>query len=232
MVSLEDAVIARLHKGGDRFEILVDPHAAEQVIEGKAEAIIPCLAIDAVFSDSKKGTHASTESLQKHFSTTDVETIAKEIILKGEIQLTTEQRREMQEQKKKRIVDMIVRNAMDPKTKAPHPRTRIELAMDEAKIHIDPFKSVNQQVKTVIEILRPLIPISMEHVRISVKIPPEYVGKAYGAVRSTGTLEQEDWQSDGSWLGIVKLPAGMQIDFYDRLNTLTKGNVETRILMK
>lgn len=230
MVSLDKAVIARMHKGADRFEVLVDPHLAESMHEGKDVDVLSALAIDAIFSDSKKGTHAPVESLQKHFNTTDIVIIAKEIILKGEMQLTTEQRREMQEQKKKRIVDMIVRNAMDPKTKMPHPRTRIELAMEEAKIHIDPFKSVNQQVKTVLEVLRPIIPISMEQVRISVKIPPEYVGKAYGAVRNTGTLEREDWQSDGSWLGIVKLPAGMQSDFYDRLNTLTKGNVETRVL--
>ncbi len=230
MVSLEDAVIARLHKGADRFEILVDPHEAEHIMEGKTENILSALAIDAVFSDSKKGTHAPIESLQKHFNTTDISTIAKEIIQRGEIQLTTEQRHEMQESKKKRIVDLIVRNAMDPKTKMPHPRTRIELAMEEAKVHIDPFKSVNQQMKTIIEMLRPILPISMDQARISVKIPPEYVGKAYGAVRSFGTLEREEWQSDGSWIGIVKLPAGMQTDFYDRLNTLTKGNVETRIL--
>jgi ribosome maturation protein SDO1 len=230
LVSLEDAVIARLHKGGDRFEILVDPHEAEHIMDGKTENILSALAIDAVFSDSKKGTHAPVESLQKQFKTTDVSTIAKEIIQKGEIQLTTEQRHEMQDQKRKRIVDMIVKNAMDPKTKMPHPRTRIELAIDEAKVHIDPFKSVNQQMKTIIEVLRPILPISMEQVRISVKIPPEHVGKAYGAVRSFGTLEREEWQSDGSWIGIVKLPAGMQTDFYDRLNTLTKGNIETRIL--
>ena len=230
MVSLEDAVIARLHKGADRFEVLVDPHEAEHIMEGKTENILSALAIDAVFSDSKKGTHAPAESLQKHFNTTDITVIAKEIIQKGEIQLTTEQRHEMVEQKKKRIVDMIVRNAMDPKTKMPHPRTRIELAMAEAKVHIDPFKSVNQQMKTVLEVLRPIIPISMEHARVSVKIPPEFVGKAYGAVRSFGTLEREEWQSDGSWIGIVKLPAGMQADFYDRLNTLTKGNIETRVL--
>lgn len=230
MVSLENAVIARLQKGGERFEILVDPHEAEHIIEGKMENILSALAIDAVFSDSKKGTHAPVESLQKQFKTTDVQTIAKEIIQKGEIQLTTEQRHEMQQQKKKRIVDLIMKNAMDPKTKMPHPRTRIELAMDEAKVHIDPFKSVNQQMKTIVEMLRPILPISMDQIRISVKIPPEHVGKAYGAVRSFGTLEREEWQSDGSWIGIVKLPAGMQTDFYDRLNTLTKGNVETRIL--
>jgi len=223
-------VIARLHKGGDRFEILVDPHEAEHILDGKTENILSSLAIDAVFSDSKKGTHAPIESLQKQFKTTDISTIAKEIIQKGEIQLTTEQRHEMQQQKRKRIVDLIVKNAMDPKTKMPHPRTRIELAIDEAKVHIDPFKSVNQQMKTIIDVLRPILPISIEQVRISVKIPPEHVGKAYGAVRSFGTLEREEWQSDGSWLGIVKLPAGMQTDFYDRINTLTKGYVETRIL--
>jgi ribosome maturation protein SDO1 len=100
LVSLENAVIARLHKGADRFEILVDPHEAEHIIDGKTENILSALAIDAVFSDSKKGTHAPIESLQKHFNTTDVSTIAKEIIQKGEIQLTTEQRREMQEKKK------------------------------------------------------------------------------------------------------------------------------------
>jgi ribosome maturation protein SDO1 len=230
LVSLEKAVIARLHKGGDRFEILVDPHEAEHILDGKTENILSSLAIDAVFSDSKKGTHAPIESLQKQFKTTDISTIAKEIIQKGEIQLTTEQRHEMQQQKRKRIVDLIVKNAMDPKTKMPHPRTRIELAIDEAKVHIDPFKSVNQQMKTIIDVLRPILPISIEQVRISVKIPPEHVGKAYGAVRSFGTLEREEWQSDGSWLGIVKLPAGMQTDFYDRINTLTKGYVETRIL--
>ena len=230
MVSLENAVIARLHKGVDRFEILVDPHETEHIMEGKTENILQALAIDAVFSDSKKGTHAPVESLQKHFNTTDVSIIAKEIIQKGEIQLTTEQRREMQEKKRKRIVDLIVKNAMDPQTKMPHPRTRIELALDEAKVHIDPFKSVNQQVKTILESLRPILPISMEQSRISVKIPPEFVGKAYGAVRSVGTLEREEWQSDGTWIGIVKLPAGMQTEFYDRLNTLTKGNIETRVL--
>jgi ribosome maturation protein SDO1 len=230
LVSLDKAVIARLQKIEDHFEILVDPYAAEKLIEGKEVDILASLAIDAVFIDSKKGTHAPQESLEKHFGTDDIEKIAREIILKGEIQLTTEQRHEMQEQKRKRVIDVIVKNSMDPKTKAPHPRQRIELAMKEAGIHIDPFKPVDQQVKTTVNALRPIIPISIDQVRISVKIPSQYIGKAYGTARSFGSLEREDWQSDGSWIGIVKIPAGMQTDFYDKLNNVTKGNVETRIL--
>ena len=230
MVSLDEAVIARLKKGEEHFEILVDPYAAADIIEGKDVDILHILAIDAIFKDSKKGTHASEESIRKNFNTTNIEEIARQIILKGDIQLTTEQRHKMQRNKRNRIIDTIVRNAMDPKTKAPHPRQRIELAMEEAGIHVDPFKPVSEQVKTIVEALRPIIPISMENVKISVKIPSQYIGKAYGVARSYGTLEREDWQSDGSWVGIVRIPAGMQTDFYDKLNEVTKGNVSTKIL--
>ncbi|RLF61109.1 MAG: ribosome assembly factor SBDS, partial [Thermoplasmata archaeon] len=115
-------------------------------------------------------------------------------------------------------------------TKLPHPRQRIELAIKEAGVHIDPFKPVDQQVNNVIEALRPLIPISIEQVKIAVKIPAQFTGKAYGVVRNLGKLLKEEWQPDGSWLGVIQIPAGMQLEFYDKLNDLTKGNVETKIL--
>jgi ribosome maturation protein SDO1 len=230
LVSLDDAVIARLKKGEERFEVLVDPYAAADLIDGKEIEIIQILAIDAIFEDSKKGTHASKETIKGKFGTDDVAEVAKQIVLNGDIQLTTEQRHKMQKNKKNRIIETISRNAMDPKTKAPHPRQRIELAMDEAGVHIDPFKPVSEQVKTIIESLRSLIPISMDHVRISVKILPEHIGKAYGIARNYGTLEREEWQYDGSWIGIIKIPAGMQTDFYDKLNDATKGNVSTKLL--
>ena len=230
MVSLDEAVIARLKKGEEHFEVLVDPYAAADFIDGKEIDIVQNLAIDAIFKDSKKGTHASEESLEKNFGTTDISEISKKIILKGDIQLTTEQRHKMQKNKTNRIIETIAKNAMDPKTKAPHPRQRIELAMEQAGVHVDPFKPVNEQVKLIIELLRPIIPISMENIKISVKIPAEHIGKAYGTVRNYGTLEREDWQSDGSWIGIVRIPAGMQNDFYDKINDVTKGNVSTKIL--
>ena len=230
MVSLDDAVIARLKKGEEHFEILVDPYMAASLIDGNEIDVIQSLAIDSIFKDSKKGKHASEESLQKNFGTENIEEIAKQIILKGDIQLTTDQRHKMQETKKNRIVEKIVKNAMDPKTKAPHPRQRIELAMEEAGVHIDPFKPVSEQVKTTIDALRPLLPLSMEKIRISIKIPSQYIGKAYGVARNYGVLEREDWQSDGSWIGIITLPAGMQNDFYDKLNDITKGNISTKIL--
>jgi ribosome maturation protein SDO1 len=230
VVSLDDAVIARLNKNEEHFEILVDPYGAADIIEGKDIDIIQILAIDAIFTDAKKGTHASEEKLEEIFETSDVATIARHIIMHGNIQLTTEQRHKMQENKTKRVIETILKNAMDPQTKTPHPRQRIENAMQEAGIHIDPFKPVRDQVKTTIEAIRQFIPISLEKSKISIKIPAQFAGKAYGVVRNFGTLEKEEWQSDGSWIGIIMIPAGMQDELFEKLNNATKGNVSTKIL--
>jgi len=226
---LKNNVIARFESHGERFEIIISPEIVERIRNG-SPLDMKDLASEFIFSDAKKGNKASVDKMEEVFNTNSVEEIAKIIILKGDVQLTTEQRHEMQEQKRKRIVDIIVKNSMDPQTKMPHPRKRIELAIDEAKVHIDPFKPVDLQVKTIVEALRSIVAISMENVKISVKISSEFIGKAYGVARNFGTLEREEWQSDGSWLGVIKIPAGMQTEFYDKLNDVTKGNVETRIL--
>jgi ribosome maturation protein SDO1 len=226
---LKNNVIARFESHGERFEIIVSPDAIERIRDGNP-LDMQDLASEFIFSDAKKGNKASEDKMEEVFNTNSVKEIATIIILKGDVQLTTEQRHKMQKNKKNRIIESIARNAMDPKTKAPHPRQRIEMAMEEAGIHIDPFKPVSEQVKTTIELLRPIIPISIDSIRISVKITAEYIGKAYGTIRNYGSLEREDWQSDGSWIGIIKLPAGLQTEFYDKINDVTKGNVSTKIL--
>ena len=226
---LKNNVIARFESHGERFEIIVSPNSIERIREG-GPLEMDDLASEIIFSDAKKGNKAPEDKMEEVFNTDSVEEIAKTIIIKGDVQLTTEQRHKMQRNKRNRIIEIIKRNAMDPQTKTPHPRQRIELAMEQAGIHVDPFKPVREQVKTIVETLRPIIPISMEQVRISVKIPAEFIGRAYGVARNFGALEREDWQSDGSWVGIVRISAGMQTDFYDKLNDLTKGNVSTKVL--
>ncbi|MDD2778551.1 MAG: ribosome assembly factor SBDS, partial [Methanocellales archaeon] len=148
----------------------------------------------------------------------------------GEIQLTSEQRKRMQENQRKRVIDIIARNAFNPQTRAPHPPSRIEKAMEEAGIHIDPFKSDDAMVSEVMKKIRPIIPIRFDEVNIAVKIPAEYAGKSYGAVQGFGQLVKEEWQSDGSWVAIIKIPAGIQSEFYDLVNNLTKGNAETKLM--
>ena len=136
----------------------------------------------------------------------------------------------MLEEKKKKVIYTISKNAINPQTRTPHPPARIEKAMDEAKVHIDPLKSVDQLVNITMKAIRPLIPIRFEEINIAVKIPPLYAPKAYGDISKVGTITKEEWQRDGSWIGVIRIPAGIQTDFYALINHLTKGEAETKLL--
>jgi ribosome maturation protein SDO1 len=124
----------------------------------------------------------------------------------------------------------IVRNSLNPQTKTPHPPERIKRAMEEARVKIDAFKPVDAQVQDVLKALRPVIPISFEKIKIAVKLSGEEYAKVYGDIKNFGEIKKEEWQKNGSWVGVVEIPAGLQNDFYDKLNDKTKGNVETKIV--
>ena len=233
MVSLDEAVIARLESHGKQFEILVDPEIALKFREERGNLQLDLddlLAARFVFLDAKAADKAADEDLVKVFETKDLETVVKRILLKGDLQLTTDQRRRMVERKRRLIIQKIAQNAINPQTKTPHPPTRIELAMDEARVHIDPFKSVDAQIQDILKALKPLIPIRFENVTIAVRLPPNEAGKAYAIVRGFGELKKEEWLKDGSWVGLLEMPAGMQTDFYTELNHRTHGNAETKIV--
>jgi ribosome maturation protein SDO1 len=232
MVSLERAVIARLKKGGETFEVLVDPYLARDLKEGKEISFDDLIASEEIFRDAKKGERVATEELSKYFGTNNLEEIVKTIITEGDVQITAEQRKEMLEQKKKQIVEFIRRNTVDPRTGTPHPPSRIERAMEEAKVHIDIFKTVEAQVKEIIKTLKPIIPIRIEEVEIAIKIPPLYTGKAIGSVYSFGNVVKEEWQRDGSWICILRIPAGMQAELLDLLGRITQGEGQTKVLRR
>lgn len=230
MVSIEDAIIAKLESHGETFEVLIDPDVARELREGEEVDLSDHMAIEEIFRDSRKGDRASDEKMMEVFGTTDVIEVAREIILRGEVQLTTEQRKEMQEAKRKRIVAEISRNAINPQNNTPHPPQRIELAMEEAKVHIDPFKPVDVQVPLVMEKLRPIIPIRFEKSKIAVKLPGDEYGRCYEDLIYFGKILREEWQPNGDWIGVVEIPAGLRDEFISKLKSKTKGNVETKLL--
>jgi ribosome maturation protein SDO1 len=229
MVTLEDAVIARLEYYGERFEILVDPDLASDLKRGEDIKIEEILAVEEVFKDAKKGDKASEEAMNKAFDTIDPLEAAVIIIHKGHVQLTAQQRRDMQEDKRKMVVAKITREAINPQTKLPHPARRIEIAMEEAKVRVDPFKSVDEQVNITLKAIRRLIPIKLEKVRVAIHIPGDDTGKVYGVIPEFGKMLKEEWQQDGSWVAVVEIPGGMQENFYQKLSELTHGQVETKL---
>ena len=230
MVSLEDAVIARYETGGNRFEILIDPKSAQEYKEGDDIDWEDAIAADGIWADSAKGDRAPEHLVNDAFGTTELIEIYKKILDEGTIQLTAQQRNEMVDQKKKQIVAHIVANAMNPQTGGPHPPQRIENAIDAARFSVDPMAAIAKQVEKLIKLIKPLIPISFEKIRVAVKIRAIHVGKCYGQISSLSNIESEEYQKDGSWIGILEMPAASFVKLEDVLGSITKGTAETKML--
>ncbi len=230
MVALDESIIARLKTHGKTFEVFVEPDGALALKKGDAVKIENILAVEDVFLDAKNGDRPAEQDVINAFGTTDINKIAEKIVREGELHLTTEQKKKIQEEKKRQVINIIAQNAINPQTKAPHPPARIEAAMEEAGVHIDPTKDVDEMVDITMKAIRPIIPIRFEEVRIAVKLPAEFAAKAYGSVAGFGNLTKQEWQNDGSWVGVITIPAGRQDELYSLLNRLTKGSAETKFL--
>jgi len=221
---------ARIKKAGKNFEIVIDPKAAVAFKEGKLLDVKEVLKDVHIYTDANKGMKCSAEDLKTAFGTDDSLEAAKEIIRKGDIQLTAEQRGEKREQLRREIIQLIKRNAIDPRTKTPMPETRIENAFAEAKIRIDDTKPAEAQLSDIIKQLQPILPIKFETKIIQVHIPAQYAQKTYGTIKKFGTIKKEEWLNDGSWTAQVEIPGGLETDFYDILNKLTQGDITTKVM--
>ncbi len=229
MVSVDKAIIARYEKGGQRFEILVDPDLAWKLKKGEDVDLDDMLATFEVFRDVRKGERAPESEVQKVFGTTDIYEIARKIIKEGEVHLTTEQRRRLYEETRQKIANIIAKRAIDPRTGAPHTVQRILAAMDQAKVHVDIFKSPEEQVQSVVDAIRRIIPIRIENKKLELIIPAQYASKAYGKLHSYKVL-RENWQSDGSLRVVIEVPAGILEDVLHEFANLTHGDIQSKIL--
>jgi len=217
--------IARIERKGITFEILVDPDKALKYRLGEKLPVSKIIVYDEVYKDAKKGTRASEEEIKKAFGTTDIVKIAEIILREGVVQITAEQRRRLIRDKKRQIIEYISKNAIDPRTNLPHPPQRIELALEEAGVTIDPFVDAKEQAMKVIEKLRPILPLKIGVMKLRIRLPGDVVGKAYGLVRSMGKITKEEWRRDGSWVSLVEVPTGLHLDLIDKLNKLAGGRV-------
>jgi ribosome maturation protein SDO1 len=226
----KEYTLVRYQQSGEKFEILVDPEKGLAYKRGELGEIRNALLVDTIFTDANKGEKASSEKLEKHFGTSDPIEVAKEMFEKGTFQLTSQQRNEMIEQKRRQIITIISKTFVDPKTKLPHPPIRIENALEEVKYHVDPIKGADEQVQEIVQALRIILPMSSENIQLAIKIPAEYTGKSYGTVKNFGTIKRDEWQSDGSWVAVVEVPAAMQIELMEALGKDTQGNVQSKIM--
>ncbi|NVM36758.1 MAG: ribosome assembly factor SBDS [Candidatus Lokiarchaeota archaeon] len=255
-IDLGGFIVGRIENSGRIFEMLMDPEKAWEAKKlireeintrlkaGKeqsrltVEELLNDRKIDlelifesfTVFEDFRRGKKATDGDMEAVFNSTDGMTIAGHILLDGEIHWTKAQRQEEMQKKLKQIITIISKNAINPQNKKPHPYQRIEKAIEEANFKIDLMRNAEEQVDDVVKSIRAIIPIRIEQVEMAIKIPTAFTAKGYNVVAQYVQIKKEEWQSDGSWVAVVSLPAGLQMELIDKLNKLTHGRVQTKIL--
>ncbi|MCF7872269.1 ribosome assembly factor SBDS [Candidatus Woesearchaeota archaeon] len=216
-------------KFGNNFEIAVDPDLAINYKNKKnktREDIEELLRAEKIFSDTKKGLEASETELIQAFGTTEIHKIVQKMLEEGDIQLTNEYREHLRQEKRKKIINLIHRQAIDPKTGIPHPQTRIENAMNEAKIKIDEFKKAEDQIQDILHKLKPIIPIKIDQKIFLIQLQVQHASKLINTLKNYGKILKETWSADGSYNCELKIPAGLQEELMDELNNKTHGTVQ------
>lgn len=220
--------LVRIRKGGNTYEIVVDPDKAIAYREGENIGIDEILKSPHIFSNAHKGELAPETEINKDLGVSGDEAIIK-ILKEGEIQFTEEYRKKLRERRYNQIIDIIHKNAIDARTKMPIPPERIKLAMEEAKVRVDLFKDVNKQVEEVLEKIRKVIPIKIGKIKLKLKVPPTVTGKIYGWLKRDFNVLNEQWNNDGSLSITIEIPSGMKGEVIDELESKSHGGIEVEI---
>ena len=233
--------LAKLKMHGENIEIVVDPNMAidyksalrrrkEKEMEEVGEPDIrEVLKSEEIFHDAHKGELASEHFLKNVFGTSEPIDVAKKILLDGEIQLTAEHRKQIMDSKRKKIIEIIHRHAVDPTNGMPHPVSRIERMLEGVHYRIDEYKKAEDQVDDVLHVLKPIMPIKFDTKRIRVTIFGETAQKVYGTLKQYKVLK-ESWNTDGSLTMVFETPAGLRVEFIDKINEMTHGGAEVEVL--
>ena len=214
---------ARIKQAGKHFEIVVDLERALKFKRGQTTST-DFLEADTIFTDSKQGLRADQKDLKEAFGTSDTMEIVKKIVKNGEILLTQEYREESRDARLKQVVDILSRNAIDPKTGNPHTPERIKNALEQAGVNIK-NTPIESQIPEIVSKISLILPIRLQTKRIKILVPAIHTGRAYGVFSQY--KESENWLSNGDLEVIVSVPSGLLMDFYDKLNSITHGSAIT-----
>ncbi len=222
--------VARIKRQGLNFEVVIEPDKAMEYRKHGNIDISDVLLNKGIFTDAKKGNRASETEMERIFETRDDMLVAEKILKEGEIQLSAEYRNKIREEKRKRVIAIISRNGVDPKTHFPHPSQRIENAFEEAKVRVDEHKSAEYQIQDILKQILSVLPIKFELHELEIIIPARYAAKCYSVLKAYGSLLRDEWQNDGSLYAVIEIPAGLKEEFFDRLNSMTHGDIQSKIL--
>ena len=109
-------------------------------------------------------------------------------------------------------------------------KAMVEQAMKDGRVSVDPQKSVDEQVKDIVEELRSIIALKTESLQLEIIIPAQFASQSYAVLKSVGSLKSEEWQNNGSLKAILEIPAAARPNVIDRLGYITKGSASVEVV--
>jgi len=227
---LTNVAVVRAKKNGKRFEIACYKNKVLSWRQGVEKDIDEVLQSHTVFLNVSKGQVAKKEDLIKCYDTADATQICKEILTKGELQVSDKERQAEREALFKEVATTITEKCVNPETKRPYPVSMIEKAMKECHIAVKPNKGAKQQALEIVPKLREKLPLSRAQMRLKIVVPVKDIKKLnQKLVKMKLTMESEEKTDDNTTL-IYLVDPGEYRSLDDIVKKDTQGRGQLEIL--
>ncbi|RZB66672.1 ribosome maturation protein SBDS [Asbolus verrucosus] len=204
-IRLTNIAVVRIKKAGKRFEIACYRNKVVSWRNQVEKDIDEVLQSHTVFANVSKGQVAKKEDLIKAFGKDDQTEICKEILMKGELQVSDKERQSQIDQLFKDIATTVADKCLNPELKRPYPVTIIEKAMKDVHYSVKPNQSAKQQALHVIKLLKEQIPLERAKMRIKVTLKGKTAKKIKEKVVKYESLEIEKEDRDDDQLTLIIL---------------------------
>ncbi|XP_049867571.1 ribosome maturation protein SBDS [Pectinophora gossypiella] len=227
-IRLTNVAIVRLKKGGKRFEIACYRNKVVSWRNKLETDIDEVLQTHTVFTNVSKGQVAKKDDLIKVFGKDDMTEICKEILEKGELQVSDKERHSQIDSLFKDIATTVAEKCVNPETKRPYPVSIIEKAMKDIHYSVNVNRGAKQQALDVIQLLKKEIPLERAQMRVRILLSGKDAKKTREkAVKLATSVEEENWDSGTANIICLIDPGSFRtLDEMIRAETSGRGQFE------
>lgn len=226
-IRLTNVAIVRMKRSGKRFEIACYKNKVISWRNKIEKDLDEVLQTHTVFTNVSKGQVAKREDMISAFGMEDQTEICKQILAKGELQVSERERQSQLESMFRDIATIVADMCVNPETKRPYTVGLIERAMKDSHYAVKPTRSAKQQALDVIRILKTQMAIDRARMRLRLVLPVKEARKVREKIKSSlASVEQEDWTPDLEIICLIDPGSYRNIDEVVRSDTKGKGTVE------
>lgn len=205
-------------------------HSDSDVPAFREKDLSEVLQTETVFSNVSKGQVAKKEDLVKAFGKDNQVEICKEILAKGELQVSEKERHANLESTFKEIATLVADKCVNPETNRPYPVTIIEKSIKDAHYSIKPNKNVKSQALDVIKLLKEHIPIEKAQMRVKITVTncKDKQLRFKDLPPLLKVKEHEEWNAENGTITALIDPGNYK--FIEALHSSNRGGVAIEVL--